>query len=78
MSWAKLLNRVFKVDITECQFCRGEVKVVAAIMEKTAIERILKHLNLPTEPPIISQARPPPQPTFDDFDPSQNSNFSDF
>ena len=43
MSWAKLLNRVFKVDITACRLCRGEVKVVAAIMEKPVIERILKH-----------------------------------
>jgi hypothetical protein len=77
MSWAKLLNRVFKVDITECQFCRGEVKVVAAIIEKTVVERILRHLGLPAEPPVIHPARPPPQQTFDDFDQSQDSNFSD-
>lgn len=78
MSWAKLLNRVFNVDITQCQFCLGEVKVVAAILERSAIEKILNHLDLPTEPPVIHPARPPPQGNFDDFDRSRDSNPSDF
>jgi len=77
MSWAKLLNRVFKIDITHCQFCRGEVKVVAAILEKAAIEKILKHLGLPTEPPVIRPARPPPQTSFDELDPSRDFDFMD-
>ena len=67
MSWAKLMNRVFKVDVTLCRFCRGEIKVVAAIMERTAIEKILSHLGLPTEPPAICPARSPPQQVFDTF-----------
>ena len=78
MSWAKLLNRVFKIDITQCQFCRGEVKVISAILEKRTIEKILRHLGLPTEPPPIYPARPPPQPTFDDFDHSHGANSYDF
>lgn len=67
MTWAKLLNRVFQVDVTLCQFCRGEIKVVAAIMERTAIEKILSHLGLPTQPPVIFPARSPPQQRFDPF-----------
>ncbi len=56
MSWAKLLNRVFKVDLTHCRFCRGEIKVVAAIMEKTAIEKILSQLwDFPPNPQPSSQ-----------------------
>ena len=78
MSWAKLLNRVFKIDITQCQFCRGEVKVISAVLEKTAIEKILRHLGLPTGPPPIHPARPPPQSTFDDFDQSHGANSCDF
>ena len=78
MSWAKLLNRVFKVDVTHCQFCRGEVKVVAAIMERKTIEKILNHLGLPTDPPTIHPARPPPQAEFDGFSQIQRSDFSDF
>ncbi len=77
MSWAKLLNRVFKIDITQCQFCRGEVKMVAAILEKAAIEKILNHLGLPTEPPVIRPARPPPQTSFNEFDPSLDFDFMD-
>lgn len=38
MSWAKLLNRVFKIDITEYQFCRGEVKIIAAMDDEGAVE----------------------------------------
>ena len=65
MSWAKLLNRVFQVDVTLCRFCTGEIKVVAAILEKTAIEKILSHLGIPTDPPVICPARSPPQQEFD-------------
>lgn len=78
ISWAKLLNRVFKIDITQCQFCKGEVKVVAAILEKTATQKILNHLGLHTDPPLISPARAPPQGTFDVLDQSQNPSSSDF
>jgi len=64
-----MTHKLLKVfDITQCQFCRGEVKVVAAILEKAAIEKILNHLGLPTEPPVIHPARPPPQTSFDELD----------
>lgn len=76
-SWAKLLNRVFNIDITQCQFCHGEVKVVAAILERKAIEKILNHLGLPVDPPVIHPARPPPQQTFDDFHHSRDLSFMD-
>ncbi|OGQ35767.1 MAG: hypothetical protein A3F16_05285 [Deltaproteobacteria bacterium RIFCSPHIGHO2_12_FULL_43_9] len=64
MSWAELLNRVFEIDLTKCHFCRGEVKIIAAIIEKKAIEKILRHMGHPLEPPQISPARPPPQVAF--------------
>jgi len=67
MSWAKLLNRVFKRDVTECHFCRGKVKVVSAILEEVVIERILTHLELPATIPDIKPARPPPQEEFEGF-----------
>lgn len=78
MSWAKLLSRVFKRDVTECHFCKARVKVIAVVMETTAIGKILGHLNLPAKPPVISPARPPPQQTFDDFDQTQALYQSDF
>jgi len=67
MSWAKLMNRVFKRDVTECHFCRGKVKVVSTILEQAVIERILTHLELPATLPDIKPARPPPQEEFEGF-----------
>jgi hypothetical protein len=78
MSWAKLLNRVFKIDVTKCQYCKGEVKVMAAVLQRTAIEQILKHLGLQTEVPVISPARAPPQIQMDDFRQIPPHDFNDF
>jgi len=61
ISWARLLKRVFDIDVTSCFSCRGEVKVIAAILERAVIVQIISHLKLPTEPPRISAARAPPQ-----------------
>ena len=77
ISWAKLLNRVFKIDVTQCQFCRSEVKVLAAVLERKSISKILNHLGLPADPPVIHPARPPPQGTFDDLDQSRHLDFVD-
>lgn len=66
LGWAKLLKRVFDVDFTRCQLCQSEnVKVIAAIMKRQAIDKILSHLGLPTEAPKLHPARPPPQSHFD-------------
>jgi len=53
MSWARLLKRVFEIDLEHCPNCGGELKIIAAILEAPVIERILTHLGL--------QARAPPQ-----------------
>ena len=53
MSWAKLLKRVFALDLEHCPNCGGELKIIAAILEAPVIERILTHLGL--------QARAPPR-----------------
>ena len=46
MSWARLLKRVFEIDLGHCPNCGGELKVIAAILEAPVIERILTHLGL--------------------------------
>jgi len=38
LSWAKLLKRVFEIDIAHCPNCGGELKIIAAIMEQPVIE----------------------------------------
>jgi len=53
ISWARLLKRVFEIDLEHCPNCGGQLKIIAAILESAVIERILPHLGL--------QARAPPR-----------------
>ncbi len=61
LSWAKLLKRVFAIDMEKCRHCGGELKVIAAIMDTITIEKILIHIGLPHKPPDIGRARYPIQ-----------------
>ncbi len=61
LSWAQLMKPVFKIDLEDCARCGGKVKVIAAIVDTSTIERILSHLGLATTPPGILPARAPPQ-----------------
>jgi len=45
MTWAKLLKRVFALDLERCPNCGGELKIIAAILEALVIERFLTHLG---------------------------------
>jgi hypothetical protein len=49
----RLLKRVFDLDLAHCPNCGGALTIIAAILERPVIEKILTHLGL--------QARPPPQ-----------------
>jgi uncharacterized protein with PIN domain len=57
MSWARLLKRVFDIDIERCPQCGGKLKLIAAIEEPAVIERILTHLGLSAQPPPRTPAR---------------------
>ena len=56
MSWARLLKRVFAIDIEICPDCQGRLKILAAIESPDAIEKILTCLGLPAQPPPIAPA----------------------
>ena len=45
MAWggARLLKRVFDIDLEHCPQCGGEFKIIAAIGEPAVIVRILAH-----------------------------------
>jgi hypothetical protein len=60
LPWADLLRRVFLVDALECPRCHGRMRVVAAVTEPGAIERILRHLGEHSTPPSIAGPRAPP------------------
>ena len=53
LSWAKLLKRVFEIDIEHGPNCGGGLKIIAAILEQPVIEKILT--------PLALQARAPPR-----------------
>ena len=55
---ARLLKRVFDIDLEHCPQCGGEFKIIAAIEEPAVIVRILTHLGLPARAPPRSPARP--------------------
>jgi hypothetical protein len=57
MSWARLLKRVFDIDIERCPHCGGRLKIIAAIEDPPVIAKILTHLHLPARAPPRSPAR---------------------
>jgi ribosomal protein S27E len=57
MSWARLLKRVFDIDIEHCPQCGAHLKIIAAIEEPAVIAKILTHLGLPARAPPRTPAR---------------------
>ncbi len=60
LSWARLLKRVFDIDIEQCPHCGGPLTIIAAIVDPTVIAKILKHLGM--------SARAPPRASAQRFD----------
>ena len=58
IGWARLLKRVFDLDLEHCPQCGGEFRIIAAIEEPAVIVKILMHLGLPARAPPRSPARP--------------------
>ena len=61
LPWAELLRRVFLVDAIECPRCHGRMRIIAAVTEPGAIDRVLRHLGESLAPPPIASARAPPR-----------------
>ena len=57
LSWAKLLKRVFDLDLEHSPHCGGELRIMAAILAAPVIEKILTHLGLQARAPPRSPAR---------------------
>ena len=56
-SLARLLNRVSEIDLEHWPSYRGELKIIAAILEAPVIEKILTHLALQARAPPLAPAR---------------------
>ena len=63
-SWATLLARVFRLDVTTCPDCGGPMKIIAALTNPRSIHRCLQGMGLPPRAPPIAPARPHPQAEF--------------
>jgi hypothetical protein len=59
--WARLLARVFNIDVETCSKCGGKMKIIAAIEDPRVIRKILEHMGLTTKPPPRQPARGPPK-----------------
>ncbi len=58
ISWARLLKRVFDIDMQHCPDCGGgALKIIAAILGQPVIEKILTHLGLDPQPPPKGRTR---------------------
>jgi hypothetical protein len=68
-SWAMLLARIHESRPLQCPRCGGPMRIIAFILEREVIERILRHIGEDAEPPAVSPARGPPQPELE-FDQS--------
>jgi len=41
MTWAQRLARVFKIDVTRCEYCGGAVRIIASLTDPAVLDRIL-------------------------------------
>jgi hypothetical protein len=56
------MRRSFGLDVLDCPRCGGRLRLIALIEDSSVIERLLRHLGLPTEIPEAGPARAPPLP----------------
>ncbi|MCP5008141.1 MAG: hypothetical protein GY941_30020 [Planctomycetes bacterium] len=53
-TWARLIQKIFEVDVLRCTKCGGEMKVIAFITEQRSVRKILDHIGEKTKraPPL--------------------------
>jgi hypothetical protein len=57
-SWARLLKRMFAIDMARCPVCQqGRLRIIAAITAGHVIQKILRPLKLAVDPPPIAPAQ---------------------
>ena len=57
-NWARLLQRVFGLELATCPWCQqGTLRLIAVITQGEVIGKILRHLKRSADPPPIAPAR---------------------
>ena len=71
-AWARLIQKIYEVDLLTCPKCQGSMKIIAFIEQAEIMKKILKHLGLwhvKTRPP--PKIHSPPEDFFTDYPDSQ-------
>ena len=55
--WAKLLMRIYKIDVGTCPKCGMDMEVRGAVQDRQEIKRYLRHIGVPEDPPPIASPR---------------------
>ena len=62
-----MLAKVFKIDVTKCEHCNGDMAVMAALIDRSEVVRYLKHVGIEHEAPTRAPPRHKEEPL--DFGP---------
>lgn len=60
-NWAGLMQRSFGFDVLACPRCPGWLRLVALIHQAAVVRRILTHLGLPSDQPVLRPSRDSPE-----------------
>jgi hypothetical protein len=60
ISWARLMKRVYAIDVLECPRCGSRMQTIAFVMAAEPVRKILNSMGLPADSPRIYPARPAP------------------
>jgi hypothetical protein len=58
--WAVLLARIYELLPLRCALCGSEMRIIAFVTDRLAIDSILSYMGEPTVPPEGTPARGPP------------------
>ena len=58
--WPSLMARTCEFDVLARPRCGGRLRLIALIEEAAVVDRILRHLGVPTQIPAPRPARAPP------------------
>ena len=58
--WAELMRRSMALDVTTCLRCGGRLRLIVVIDDPAVVQRVLRHLGLPTQIPKARPVRAPP------------------
>ena len=58
--WAEIMLRVLLINALTCGHCGHQMEQIATITQPEVIKPFLECITLPSTPPVIKPARPPP------------------